>query len=268
MEKDNYKIYSFIIISLVVGLVVFAIISIVYTALESGNVYFDIKSSGLVAFVKYYQHQLSILGISVLLFTVWVTFERMRQTNKQIRIISENNRFTNYNYHQEKFVEDLSSDPVINELHRAGRMDQELLIKRLYYHFYYETYSNFSPELNDDAIQQKEFISTLIQSFIRDHIVEFTDVDRNILLNVNKIFDNSKYAVLINSFTEDIIKLRPEPEEVKLRIKAALNFYYLIHFNKSVLSRIGEPIENSEKIKILLKNYLANFQLKNSFGII
>lgn len=268
MEKDNYKIYSFIIISLVVGLVVFAIISIVYTALESGNVYFNIKSSGLIAFVKYYQHQLSILGISVILFTVWVTFERMRQTNKQIRIISENNRFTNYNYHREKFVEVLSSDLVLNMLDRSGYINQKLLVNTLYYHFYYDSYKNFSPELNDDAKKQKEYIKVLIQRLIRDHILKFTDVDRSILLNINEILDGSKYSTLVNTFTEEIIKQKPEPEEVKLRIRAALNLYIMIHFNKSVLSTIGERIESADEVKEILRNYLQNFGIGHSLGII
>lgn len=117
IRSDSIKNYSMIlemlwILGIICSLILFLYLSFFQTSAYS----FDPSTKGFSVFLKIYEFPIKLATASVVLFGLWLTIERMKQTDKQIESIVSNNRFNNFYKHREEFIKFMSDRKPFSDL--------------------------------------------------------------------------------------------------------------------------------------------------------
>lgn len=104
---------------------------------------------------------------SVVLFTIWLTLERMKQTKKQIDLTQDDVNLNNYYKHRDEFMSFISKRFVFTILKQQRNFDLETLLYPVYSYFFNQSYKDFKPSLTSkvrkgiDSFIEKVKISSL-----------------------------------------------------------------------------------------------------------
>jgi len=175
MQSKNYYRISRILFYVSVSFICASLLSFFWTLITSSRIYFDPSSTGLKEFISYYQPQIAIAGVGIVLFALWITSERMKQTKDQIDVMADNNKFNNFFKHREKFIGETKVKRLIKMFSRITSTDSELLAGFLYQDYYYASHNQFVPRLNETALDRLDKIEKIFDSnhMKKDKIVSF-----------------------------------------------------------------------------------------------
>ncbi len=122
-----------------------------------------------------------ILAIITLLFTI----ERIKQTNKTIDLIKDNNQFNNLYKHKELFKNYMFKTDSYWIIQRNLDIHEEVVINKLYEQFYYKTYKLFRPAMNQKT---KDYVLNLSNKIKKYRTVDLMGLIKQIStgqLNLN-----------------------------------------------------------------------------------
>lgn len=134
-----------------------------------------------------------------------MTAARMKQTEDQIRLIVENNRFNNFFKHRDEFVKYFSAKEYLKELSHNSKdlLERELL--RFYEHFFYLNYQEFSTSINKYAKKNcQKFLEVLKDSELNQRDVDLNAVSQSKIRELTEF--SSVLVVLITHYTVEIIQ--------------------------------------------------------------
>lgn len=141
--------------------------------------------------IKYFFEEISSsiqIGAAVIaLFTILLTIERMRQSDRQTHLLSDNNRFNNYYKHRDKFFEFCNLNDYFREKLRNSDMSGALNF--LYLSYYSTTFKDFTGKYNDVFLSRANYFMNMITLLT---YLDFTKEN----LYVDRIMDLSKYYTL------------------------------------------------------------------------
>jgi len=141
-------------------------------------------SSGFSELLQLYNFPLKALTATLILFGLWLTIERMKQTDKQIAAITSNNRFNNFYKHRSEFESAFENFNFIkkileyHKLHYKNRLippskkvnfSQSFKDKarRFYAAFYYTKPKHFNDCFNNDILSKINSMNNVIINFPR-----------------------------------------------------------------------------------------------------
>lgn len=205
MNIPTYQTISKAVFYFSLGLMTIALTSFVYTLIFISRIYIDFSSQGWNDFLDNYSPQLKIAGVGLALFALWMTTERMRQTQDQIKAITDNNRFNNFFKHREEFIKYFGSKKYIVELAKNSieLLDTHLL--RIYEHFFYNTYTDFTTSLNSYARKHCYFfLNTLNDSNLNQKDVDISIIDQSSIREILK--KNKSPIILITNYSLNLLK--------------------------------------------------------------
>ena len=113
MKSKNFKIISEILLAISIFLFIAFILSTVFICINQPSLSIQLNSAGFTNFLKIYSPSLQIGTSAIVFFTLWLTFERMNQTEKQLNLNQENVKFNNYYRHKEEFSAFLNRMPFL-----------------------------------------------------------------------------------------------------------------------------------------------------------
>ena len=116
---------------------------------------FPIKPSfdhqGFENFTIYFSFPLKALTATFATFAIWLTLERMNQTERQINAIADNNKFNNYNKQLQDFLEYMTDTSLFAAIYGIDKTPLRGIIVPLYKIYYAETYETFRPRVKESV---------------------------------------------------------------------------------------------------------------------
>jgi hypothetical protein len=210
MRSKKYQIFSVSLLALSILLFIAFILSSVLIYINQPTLQFQPDSFGFTNFLKIYSPSLQIGTSAVVFFTLWLTMERMTQTEDQINLNQENVKFNNYYKHKEEFSAFLNRMSFFKFIKENIKVEIETLFPAIYSYFFNSSYKTFKPTLNPDA--KKE-----IDDFINE-IKNSTLSNPNQNLEQVSLDEINKLSNLINRTIEPICNINTEIEIVTVRL--------------------------------------------------
>ncbi|MCF8240760.1 MAG: hypothetical protein K9J16_05185 [Melioribacteraceae bacterium] len=196
INKDEIKNYSLILkLFWIVGLVSSMLIFLYILFFQSTTYKFNTTIEGFSGFLTVFDFPIKLLTASVVLFGLWLTIERMKQTDKQIDSIVSNNRFNNFYKHREEFLKSFEKFKFLKKIkefqehHRKNKLvppakkihieiDPELAPK-LYKTLFYSKAKKFSDKMNDETRSHIDTFIILISSLpmLTEYEIDYDSID-------------------------------------------------------------------------------------------
>ncbi len=136
------------------------------------SIYSDVNSLGLDLSYEGFDNFLTIYSFSLksfagflALFTIYVTLKRTRAAEKQIEIMSEQNKLNNYFQFRNAFVMHFESSDfwkLIKKFHPRSMTPKEVFYKVFYQ--LYGSYTDFDPKFNKRVLSQFNILRTLLDN--------------------------------------------------------------------------------------------------------
>jgi len=130
-----------------------------------------------------------IMAAMFAIIAIYLTVRRMNQTQKQIDVMSDNNKFNNFYRHKDIFNESLRKTEIIVIIGKYADMSISQLLN-IYYRFFFET-------------DYKEFVAK-ISSKGKKHIDRFIESLRNSKINTVPIFKSDNIDQIIIEFYDNM----------------------------------------------------------------
>lgn len=189
------KILKYVLIGLRIIVVFFLVISIsvlIIQIADNSKLGFLWNSIGLNNFISLFDTSIKFLAALIGIIAVWVTLERFSQTDRrinqaerQMNIISDNNKFNNFLAHKKYFIDSFKLDTLLVNHIKETSSSNEKILNRIYHSIYYKSYHDFQPNIND------KFKLEIENSFkkINDLDIKFTkDIINDDILGDLKVF--------------------------------------------------------------------------------
>ena len=236
MSNINYKIFSIILLAISICLFLAFILSSIFIHINQPSLSLQLDSNGFSNFLKIYSPSLQIGTSAIIFFTLWLTFERMKQTQRQLEINQENVKFNNYYKHREEFNQFINKMPFFNFIKEHSQIPVDTLIPAIYSYFFNKSYTSFEPRLNTKSKEE-------IDNFIKD-------IKNSSLSNFNQdleqvpIEEIKKLSEFINRTIDPICHINSEIEIVTVRQ----------HFIE-----IGGPLKLIRRTIQIIKQFICNY---------
>lgn len=168
------------------------------------------NSSGLQGFFSLFEYPIKLTTGFIALVVILLTTLRMEQTQKQIDVLDDNNRFNNFYKHRDEFEKAFKEFPLIKALlqyeqnHQKNRriaIDKkshligELIKSRakvFYTEWYYRDHTRFSTNFNDSILKNIEKIENSLDdlpTIIKEDGRTELDFEKTTDENLNKIIN-------------------------------------------------------------------------------
>jgi hypothetical protein len=268
MNDKRYKIPSAIIFWLQIVLLSATLISTLIIAVAAKNVGLQLDGLGLRNFFLLYEIPLKLATATFAVFAIWLTLERISQTERQLDIMSDHNKFNNYYKHIDEFVKFVSEDPLVILWATVIDYDKRALLTLLYKDYYYENYRKFVPHLNPNRV-------TLIETFYA-RLLSTRLVTPNINIETLPIQELQTLATLIDGYCQMLIDpvtdsmsnevqaylgtLSLTPVQIQTeweRYKLINRIYWGSSFYMNVMAFDGKPSDRSPEFVNNYENYLS-----------
>jgi len=151
MKKNIVKIISSIFTFLIYFIGCLFIISLATNLIEYSSLSLSLKGNAISNLLDIYATPIKIGTALFASLAVFLTVERMKQTDLQIDEIIKNNRFNNFFKHREEFKKEFVNNRFFMEISELTDRDVSFEIGLLYNLFYYQSPNTFEPHLNNDA---------------------------------------------------------------------------------------------------------------------
>jgi len=243
MKNKSYKIFSSLFLTFSIGLFILFICALFFTFINQPASQFQLDGEGFSNFLNIYSPSFQIGTVAIVFFTLWVTLERMNQTQKQLELTSENVSFNNYYKHKEEFRSYLKNMPIIKDINKESKIEVDVLLDPIYTYFFNKNYKDFKPELNHKSKKEiHTFIATMKKSTISKANQNLTNVIIDELKELSK---------LLNQVVDPICSIYTELDVATVRT----------HF----MMRGGHPIDLIEERFKLLSNIYWTASLFEDF---
>lgn len=176
---------------------------------DSTIIHYKPDRDGLIGFFNLFDPSIKIGAYLVGVFVLWLTTKRIEQTAEQIRMTENTYKLNSFFKHREEFVKQFRYNDLFKELNRLNKEDFDPDIFNIYNHYYYSSYNNFEPSLNNKARDEMElYINKIADSNINSKDFNFDDISLNELKNLWRVNNSivSRLCTKINSKMKQKIK--------------------------------------------------------------
>lgn len=179
-----------------------------------------LSTDGVNNLLTYYEPSIKFLTALIAVTAVWMTLERLAQTDKrlmqaerQMDLVSENNRFNNYLNHKKEFIEHFQNNIILQNYGKKNAVIFKSSLLELYSWIYYGSYNNFRPTLNERFQNQVGIFFKNANKFDFDSITEKFDI-----MQINEY--SSKLSNIITDIPlliQRIVVIYEDPTKEKIR---------------------------------------------------
>jgi hypothetical protein len=253
MTPIYYYRISKIFLAISIALLFVSIGSVVSVIIVEFPMKLSLTSQGFENFVSYFSFSIKALTATLATFAIWLTLERLSQTERQIEAIMDNNKFNNYSKHQQEFIDYLKETSLFATLNKAEEVSPRVYIAPLYKVYYAENYVDFRPHMKDSVKRDIEVFYRKLDSSkmsTKDCKLESLPIDE--IIEMSRIA-NDNVGELIEPLTENVVfrmKAKygvagltnpPSPlQSMITRFQCLHKIFWTIVFYKNLLAFDGE----------------------------
>jgi hypothetical protein len=265
LEKQS-KRFSYILFVFTL----FFLFALIVEGMEAFVSEFNITSAGLGNLFTYFDSTIKVGATLLILLTIWLTLERIKQTNKQIlylekqiNSLTDNNSFNNFYRHKDEFIRALSESQSINLIAQKSNIRIKTLLYQYHSFYYGRTYTEFKPNIKESMMVSIEsFYERLKKSDVSKRKIALSDLNE---LDLSTVFDSHNYLFFEltralsklleeNPMTDPTYKKLGEIEKLKIDKLAAIYFTHQILID--ILEFDGKPLA-----KYIVSSFLYHYEL-------
>lgn len=211
----------------------------------------DFSQEGFTFFFDLFDFPVKLLTAGAVLFGLWLTIERMKQTEKQIDSIVSNNRFNNFYKHKEEFVNFMLNRQVFTQFpsnKHANIKNYTVMIYNLAYSTNPEEFSGkIKKEFKNKGIRTLAEIGSYFSNKEQLRHLDIKEID--LFLNkihfapfgeLNSLIDERLDESIPILISAHIDSFDPDKFEAIYKILKKLSFF--ADFFNSMLAFSGEPV--------------------------
>ena len=266
-DEEGLRYY---LISMVIGF--FAIIMFLFSCFSTFTIFINqptiklqFDKNGYENFYAIYSFPIKMAVATFAIMATWLTLRRMIQTERQLEIISDNNRFNNYYKHIEEFLKYMVKSEFIGRISSVSPFNFQKTLILVYQSFYYKNYRNFSPSINfEKYISINKFLSLLKYSIYCIKDMDFHQIPLFQLSTLDIPIDPCILDLIIPLVEYDcknidnLLISRQSPEESRTveveKFKAIITYLYAESFYSDILAFDGKDYIRSQ-------TFLENYEL-------
>lgn len=277
MEESKFRLASRWMKRITITTVVVSFIPAIGTFYVQGFTAPMFTNHGFTNLFDSYGVTFTILGFAAFLFTLWLTLERMeqterrlttseklyKQTQKQIDVMSDNNKFNNFFKHREEFLKYFIQKKYIKSIAIDADTSPEGMLIQFYDFFFYKSYNDFKPSINDDVLARTyKFIEHIGSSELNKKEKDFCEINNDEIEKLFKILDFRSPSIslyinkkinLKNPYSKDLNGNLIQPQKDKFGKISMIYFTYYI--SKDILLFSSDYEE-----KVSLENFADNYE--------
>ena len=239
------------LILFVISVILFSIgtIAAINIYITLSPVKFSWDSEGFSNFFTWFDFSIKFYAASIALLTLAITSMRAFQFDKNIELLSDNNKFNNFYKHRDEFINFTKDFTFFQLYQRSPDQVNQLLILPFYDEYFYKKYNDFEPSLNDDAIDEIEKFYNAFEALQIEN-KDLSNLEIELLEKVNKTINprvddylssiiHNRDKSLDNYFTTKSFSTK-EKKEIKLREKILFKIYYTLLLYQALLAFDGK----------------------------
>jgi len=260
----GYPFYIKVLIVLGIIVFLFGIVSF-FSILFTEGIYLTIgwSKKSWENLLDIYSFPIKCAATELALITITVTLYRIKQTKEQIRIIDENNRFSNYFKYYDEFKKYfLTSVKTIDFKNISGYSSDDQMFRPLYSLFYGSSYKTFELKIKEEILNTiNDFKIALSNSILNKNETEFSDgiFPSDALTFYIQFYKLSELRILASRYASDRIKMKwPRlSESNKSHDELASNLFTIRFFHFFLDGLLNfESLRNFE-LTVVDKKYLS-----------
>ena len=149
MTPIIYHRISRVFLFLSLALLVVSIGSAISVIVAEFPMRLSLNHQGFESFMIFFGFSIKALTATLATFAIWLTLERLSQTERQINAIVDNNKFNNYSKHLQDFIGYMKDTALFSALYEEEKMAHSIYLAPAYKTYYAETYETFRPRMKD-----------------------------------------------------------------------------------------------------------------------
>jgi len=257
MRSKKFQIFSKIFLLMSIILFIAFIFSSISIFINRTPSHIQLDSVGFSNILNIFSPSLQIGASSIVIFTLWLTLERMKQTQ-------ENITFNNYYKHKEEFILFLKKMPFFDTIENQSKFEVDVLLPPIHSYFFNKSYKDFEPRLNPKSKNEIDHFITKIkgsslsisnqnlESISIDELKKLSELSNQTIEPICAIYTEIELTTVRQHFVA--VGGRPI-NLVEERFKLLSNLFWTISLYEDILSFDG--ISQSERANFTLnyRNY-------------
>jgi len=256
-----------------IALTIAIIISFILIIANSKNS-FDFSSNGFNTFLEIFKFPLTLSAALLATLTLTYTIERMRQFERQLKMLSRNNRFNNYYRLNEEFSKYFDNQELFS-LYKKAFPNNSVFeisnhIQRLYKYFYGDKPKLFTTKILENELKNiNNFLAAIDNNVFNKSDYELTTIDQEILSNISDR-NLEIMKTLIKPLSEKLVApvysnrslSVPSLKEIDKHFLFMNELFLSVSFYESLLIFDGEKVNSYSTFRKNFMNYLEKLGLK------
>jgi hypothetical protein len=272
-DFHNYPLFKKGLVFLVI---ILPLVSVVSTVLIFSNdkLVFDPSSNGFNNFLDFFKFPISLMAAFLASLTIHFTIKRINQTDNQLNILSDNNRFNNYYKFNEEFKKHFEGQELFSLYKKTfpSNSDSEINnnLQSLFKYFYGDNHSVFTTRILPNELQKViEYLTKIDSCQLNKPDYNLTSMDYNTLSSIS-VCNLDILKSLIQPLSEKLIAPIYTNLHLPVDHMNEIDRHYLllnelllsVSFYESLLIFDGQKISSFSNLRNNYLKYLVDIKLK------
>ncbi|MCJ7690425.1 MAG: hypothetical protein MUO60_14045 [Clostridiaceae bacterium] len=154
-------------------------------------------NQGFENFITYFSSSIKVGALFIIVLTIYLTLQRMHQTEWQNYIISDNNRFNNFYKHREEYLKFFQEKRLFIDLAKVAGYTLNQLLLDHYRIYYYKRDQEFKKEIKASALESiRQFINTIKNENLDNINMNIEDLTLDTVSKPNGCFTYHYYEIM------------------------------------------------------------------------
>lgn len=192
--KIKYNTYSNIVFIFFIVLFLSSVISFIIIMLDKPMA-IDCSQEGLENLFKEFKTTVKFITATIAMFVIWLTLERMKQTQEQLDTIKNSTNLNNFFIHKAQFINHMKKTSYIQDYDKLNIPTVENVLSEIYRYYYNPSFINFKPKLSTNANKKyNSFINDIRKSELEIKDISLLDIDFN---TISRIWEHNSPTQIV-----------------------------------------------------------------------
>jgi hypothetical protein len=241
MTLNHYRRFSNYFLASSIVLFAISIVSTVFIIIAEFPLKLSLNPQGFENFFSYFSFPMKALTATLATFAVWLTLERLLQTEKQTYAIMDNNQFNNYTKHQQEFVDFMKDVSVlISGICEIEKISPRVYLVPAYKTYFAKTYEEYHHHMNEGArLTIDKFYHEVAKSLIGEKHCDLANVPINEITKISSTASGDVRELIIPLTEKVLSRIQLEYSRLNMpaqQIQLAKDRFTELHVISSTLA--------------------------------
>jgi len=221
MTLIHYRRFSNLILASSIVLFAISIVSTVIIIIAEFPLKLSLNPQGFENFFNYFSFPTKALTATLATFAIWLTLERLSQTERQIDTITDDNKFNNYSKHQQEFVDFMKDVSIlISGICEIEKISPRVYLVPAYKTYFAKTYEEFHPHMTEGArLAIDKFYHEVAKSLIGEKHCDLAKVPFTEITKISSIASGDVRELIIPLTEKVLSRIQLEYSRINMPVQ-------------------------------------------------